>query len=53
MERIFWLKENNTTVSTEILAGITTFMAMAYIIALNPNLLTGFDLCWTFNAFGT
>ena len=44
MERIFRLKENNTTVSTEILAGITTFMAMAYIIALNPNLLTGFDV---------
>ena len=42
MERIFHLKENGTTVKTEILAGLTTFMTMAYIIALNPNLLTGF-----------
>ena len=41
MERIFHLKENGTTVKTEILAGLTTFMTMAYIIALNPNLLTG------------
>ena len=43
MERIFHLKENGTTVKTEILAGLTTFMTMAYIIALNPNLLTGFQ----------
>ena len=42
MEKIFKLKENGTNVRTEILAGITTFMTMAYIIALNPNLLTGF-----------
>ena len=42
MEKIFKLKENGTTVRTEILAGLTTFMTMAYIIALNPNLLTGF-----------
>ena len=42
MERIFHLKENGTTVKTEILAGLTTFMTMAYIIALNPNLLTSF-----------
>ena len=41
-EKIFKLKENHTTVKTEIVAGITTFMTMAYIIALNPNLLTGF-----------
>ena len=37
MEKIFKLKENGTTVRTEILAGLTTFMTMAYIIALNPN----------------
>ena len=43
MEKIFRLKENGTTVRTEILAGLTTFMTMAYIIALNPNLLTNFD----------
>ena len=42
MEKIFKLKENGTTVRTEIVAGLTTFMTMAYIIALNPNLLTGF-----------
>ena len=44
MEKIFKLKENGTNVKTEILAGLTTFMTMAYIIALNPNLLTGFDV---------
>ena len=42
MEKLFKLKENGTTVRTEIIAGLTTFMTMAYIIALNPNLLTGF-----------
>ncbi len=43
MENLFRLKENKTNVRTEILAGLTTFMTMAYIIALNPNLLTGFQ----------
>lgn len=42
MEKIFKLKQNGTTVRTEIMAGLTTFMTMAYIIALNPNLLTNF-----------
>ena len=42
MERLFRLRENGTNARTEILAGLTTFMTMAYIIALNPNLLTGF-----------
>ena len=42
MEKLFKLKENKTTVRIEIVAGLTTFMTMAYIIALNPNLLTGF-----------
>lgn len=42
LEKVFKLKENGTTVKTEIIAGLTTFMTMAYIIALNPNLLTGF-----------
>lgn len=42
MEKLFKLKQNGTTVRTEILAGLTTFMTMAYIIALNPNLLTNF-----------
>lgn len=43
MEKLFKLKQNGTTVRTELIAGITTFMTMAYIIALNPNLLTNFD----------
>ena len=42
MEKLFKLKENGTNVRTEIIAGISTFMTMAYIIALNPNLLTNF-----------
>ena len=42
MEKLFKLKANGTTVRTELLAGLTTFMTMAYIIALNPNLLTNF-----------
>ncbi len=41
-EKAFQLKKNGTTLRTEILAGLTTFMTMAYIIALNPNLLTNF-----------
>ena len=44
MEKLFKLKQNGTTVKTEIVAGLTTFMTMAYIIALNPNLLTNFDV---------
>ena len=44
MEKFFRLKENGTDVRTEIIAGLSTFMTMAYIIALNPNLLTGFDV---------
>ncbi|NLL93837.1 MAG: NCS2 family permease [Clostridiales bacterium] len=39
-EKIFKLKENNTTIKTEILAGITTFMTMAYILAVNPSILS-------------
>lgn len=44
-EKYFKLKENNTTVKTEVLAGITTFMTMAYILAVNPDILsiTGMD----------
>ncbi len=44
MEKLFKLKENGTNVRTEIVAGLSTFMTMAYIIALNPNLLTNFDV---------
>ena len=37
MEKFFKLKENNTTVRTELMAGLTTFFAMAYIVFVNPN----------------
>lgn len=46
MEKFFKLKENNTAVSTEIIAGITTFFAMAYIIAVNPNTLSQSGMEW-------
>ena len=39
MEKFFKLKENGTDVKTEVIAGITTFMTMAYILAVNPNIL--------------
>ena len=39
MERFFKLKENNTDVRTEVIGGITTFMTMAYILAVNPSML--------------
>ena len=40
LEKLFKLKENNTNVKTEVIGGITTFMTMAYILAVNPNLLS-------------
>ena len=40
MEKLFHLKENHTDVKTEVMAGITTFMTMAYILAVNPNILS-------------
>ena len=43
LEKLFKLKANNTTARTEIMAGLTSFMTMAYIIALNPNMMTNFD----------
>lgn len=39
LEKVFHLKENRTDVKTEVIAGITTFMTMAYILAVNPNIL--------------
>lgn len=39
LEKFFKLKQNNTTVKTEVVAGITTFMTMAYILAVNPSIL--------------
>ena len=46
MDKFFKLKENGTTVSREIVAGLTTFFAMAYIIAVNPNILSGAGMEW-------
>ena len=43
MEKLFKLKEHGTDVKTEIIAGITTFLAMAYILAVNPSYLGGID----------
>ena len=40
MEKFFKLKENGTTVRTEIIAGVTTFMAMAYILMVNPGMFS-------------
>ena len=52
LEKLFHLKENHTDVKTEIMAGITTFMTMAYILAVNPNILSaaGMDRGAVFNA---
>ncbi len=52
MENFFKLKENSTDVKTEIIAGITTFMTMAYILAVNPLILsdTGMDAGGVFTA---
>ena len=40
LEKLFKLKENNTNVRTEVIGGITTFMTMAYILAVNPTILS-------------
>ena len=52
LEKLFKLKENKTDVRTEIIAGITTFMTMAYILAVNPSILsaTGMDKGAVFTA---
>ena len=39
-EKVFHLKENQTNVKTECIAGVTTFMTMAYILAVNPSILS-------------
>ncbi len=52
MDRFFQLKQNNTDVKTEIIAGATTFLSMAYILAVNPNMLAdaGMDSSGVFTA---
>ena len=42
MDKFFKITEHGSTVKTEIIAGFTTFFAMAYIIFVNPNQVTGF-----------
>ncbi|MEG0688823.1 MAG: NCS2 family permease, partial [Hungatella sp.] len=51
-EKWFHLKENHTDIKTEVVAGITTFMTMAYILAVNPSILsaTGMDAGAVFTA---
>ena len=46
MEKFFKLGERNTTVSKEIVGGITTFLAMAYILAVNPSILSASGMSW-------
>ena len=46
MEKLFKLKEKGTDVKTEIVAGLTTFMAMAYILAVNPSILSESGMDW-------
>ena len=46
MEKFFKLSERNTTVSKELIGGITTFLAMAYILAVNPSILSGAGMSW-------
>ena len=46
MNRFFRLKENHTTIGTEIVAGVTTFFAMSYIIVVNPGLLSQSGMEW-------
>ena len=53
MEKFFKLKEKGTTVSKEIVAGITTFLAMAYILAVNPGMLSAVGNGMTFPAVFT
>ncbi|MCQ2611786.1 MAG: NCS2 family permease [Treponema sp.] len=53
MDKLFKLKENNTTVGREIVGGITTFLAMVYILAVNPGILSACGNGMTFEAVFT
>lgn len=52
LEKIFHLSKNKTTVKTEMLAGLTTFLTMAYILVVNPSILSqsGMDVSAVFTA---
>ena len=51
LERTFRLSKNHTNVKTEVLAGITTFMTMAYILAVNPSVLSSAGMDSAMNSF--
>ena len=46
MDKLFKLQERGSTVSREVIGGITTFLAMSYILAVNPGILSGAGLEW-------
>ena len=54
MEKYFKLKENGTDVRTEVIARVTTFLSMVYILAVNPNILSaaGMDSAAVFTEIG-
>lgn len=53
LDQIFHLKKNGTNIKTEVMAGITTFMAMAYIIFVNPSFLSQTGMDFTAVMIGT
>lgn len=53
IRNFFHLKENKTTIATEVMAGFTTFMAMAYIIFVNPSFLSQTGMDFTAVMIGT
>lgn len=46
IRKFFHLKENKTTITTEVVAGLTTFFTMAYIIVVNPSILSQSGMAW-------
>ncbi len=53
LEKFFSLKDNNTTIKNELVAGITTFITMAYIIFVNPQLMSSTGMDWGASFVGT
>ena len=45
-EKLFHLEANHTSVKTELMAGLTTFMTMVYILAVNPSILSASGMEW-------
>ena len=46
MEKLFKIKERGSSIGNEIVGGVTTFLAMAYILAVNPSILSGSGMSW-------